>query len=262
MTVVNRDDQLQSVNRALDIVCAIAERHELGISELTRKLVFSKSTVHRVLQTLTTRGFVERTRSGRYRLGLKVLELGNSYRFQLDLVEIAEPILKELSQLLNANTHLAKLDQTEVVDLTRVEYPMPVRVAKFSILRRPAHCTGLGKVLLAYSGKATLDQALQKLSKLTAKTITQPQRFLQELRRIRELGYGIDNEEFSLGIRCVAAPVFSDTSEVIAAISVSALITHLTYDKVPEFVKHVMRSAHEVSTRLGYRALAKASSSN
>jgi len=198
------------------------------------------------------RGFTERTRARRYRLGLKVLELGNSYRFQLDVVETAEPILKELSQLLNANTHLAKLDKAEVVDLTRVEYPVPLRTAKFPILRRPAYCTALGKVLLAYSGKATLDQALQMLSKVTAKTITQPQRFLQQLHHIREVGYGVDDEEFSLGVRCVAAPVFSNTSEVIAAASVSAPTTCLTYDKLPEFAKHVMQSAQEISTRLGY----------
>src|SRR6478609_381900 len=110
MSPAGSGEALQTVDRALDILCMFAEADEVGVSELARRLELPKSAVHRVLHTLTMRGFLEQTANRRYRLGLKVLELGNVCRLRMDLAKIAAPILEQLSTRANCNSHLAKLD--------------------------------------------------------------------------------------------------------------------------------------------------------
>lgn len=151
---------LQTIDRALDVLCAFSAREELGVSEMARSLGLPKSATHRILETLAQRGFLDRGDNRRYRLGLKVLELGNACRFRLSLVNIAQPVLRELSMHVNCNSHLAKLDGLEVVDLLRNEYPAPMRIARSPMLRRPAHCTALGKALLAFGAPSLAQDAI------------------------------------------------------------------------------------------------------
>jgi DNA-binding IclR family transcriptional regulator len=246
---------LQTVDRALDILCAFSDKDEIGISDLSRKLKLPKSVVHRVMHTLALRGFVEQGENRRYRLGLRVLELGNVCRLRMELLSVGAPIIKALSVQANCNSHLAKMDGMEVVDLVRSEHPAPVRVARMPILRRPAHCTALGKAILAFGDAARVDAVVRAgLSRLTHRTITQPTRFRGELSRIRERGFAIDNEEFYAGIRCVAAAVFDDSGQPIAGVSLSALITHITEDRVEHFGSLVMDAARRISAHVGYRS--------
>src|SRR5581483_5292195 len=239
----------------LEVLSAFTDREDLGISDVARRLALPKSAVHRVMRTLANGRFVEQTPSRRYRLGLKILELGNLCRLRLDLVRRAQPTLESLSNRAGANAHLAKLDGVEVFDLLRVEHPAPMRITRNPMLRRPAHCTALGKAILAFESAARVDEILASgLPRLTRKTITNPDRFRDELARVRRRGYAIDNEEFYAGTRCVAAPVFDDGGRVVAAMSVSCLITHLTEDRLPDFAALVMDAAQHLSAQLGYQA--------
>lgn len=245
---------LQSIDRALDVLCAFGSKDEFGVSEMGRALGLPKSATHRILETLTERGFLEQGANRRYRLGLKVLELGNACRLRMGLANIAQPILRALSIQVNCNSHLAKLDGLEVVDILRTEYPAPFRIAQTAMLRRPAHCTALGKVLLAFAEPPLAEVAAAAgLPRLTRYTITKPDRFMTEMERVRRRGYAVDNEEFYTGRRCLAAPVFDEHGRVLAAVSVSAMITELTEDRVPLFAKMVMESAAQISEQLGYR---------
>jgi DNA-binding IclR family transcriptional regulator len=256
MIVEPPSTSLQSVERALDVLCAFENKDEFGISELSRVLKLPKSAVHRVMLTLVGKGFVEQNSRRRYRLGLKILELGNVCRLRLDLASVAQPILNDLSIKANSNVHLAKLDGTEVVDLVRIEFPAPLRVARAPMLRRPAHCTALGKAMLAFGKPYLVERVLaEKLGRLTRKTIVDPARFRSELQRTRTRGYAIDNEEFYSGTRCVAAPVCDESGEVVAAVSVSGLITHVTEDRLAHLGEMVMESARAISMRLGNREL-------
>jgi DNA-binding IclR family transcriptional regulator len=244
----------RSVDHALEVLCAFAEKEELGISDLARRLNLQKSGVHRIVRALASKGFVQQRANRRYSLGLRVLELGNMYRLRLDLARNAEPILRPLSERMNANAHLARMENSEVLDLLRVEYPTPLRVTRSPMLRRPAHCTALGKVLLAFGPDEQLQRVLRRgLSRMTAKTITHPERLHAELERIRERGYAVDDEEFYPGIRCIAAPVFDEDGKITAAMSVSGLITHVTEDRVPQFGDAVMHAAAALSEQLGFR---------
>jgi IclR family transcriptional regulator, KDG regulon repressor len=216
---------LQTIDRALDVLDAFGSKHEFGVSEMARTLGLPKSATHRILSTLAERGFLEQGANHRYRLGLKVLELGNACRLRMELTSVAQPILHSLSVETNCNSHLAKLDGIEVVDLLRTEYPAPFRISRTAMLRRPAHCTALGKALLAFSEpRVVADVVAAGLPRLTRYTITLPERYLAELERVRRRGYAVDNEEFYAGRRCLAAPVFDEHGRVIAAIS------HLRHD--------------------------------
>ena len=247
------DGDLQTLLRGLEVLNAFTERDEFGISDLARRLGMPKSAVHRVMRTLARGRFVEQTPARRYRLGLKILELGNLCRLRLDITARAQLILENLSSRAGANVHLAKLDGNDVVDLLRVEHPAPLRITRSPMLRRPAHCTALGKVLLAHESPFRIDEIVKAgLPRLTRKTITQPERFLNELARVRKRGYAVDNEEFYPGTRCLAAPVFDDAGRVVAAISISCLITHFTEDKEPDFSALVQDAARQLSRQLGF----------
>jgi IclR family KDG regulon transcriptional repressor len=244
---------LQTIDRALDVLCAFTSRDELGVSELARMLDLPKSAIHRAIETLTSRGFLEQGINRRYRLGLKVLELGNVCRLRMELVNVAQPVLRDLSVQANCNSHLAKLDGLEVVDLFRTEYPAPLRIARSPMLRRPAHCTALGKALLAYGEPALAEGVIAAgLPRLTRYTITKPERFVAELQRIRKRGYAIDNEEFYAGRRCLAAPVFDESGQALAAISITNMITEFTEDRIPAFAQLVMESARRISANCGW----------
>lgn len=250
---------LQTIDRALDILTAFAAKHEFGVSEMARAVGLPKSATHRILTTLAERGFLEQGGNHRYRLGLKVLELGNACRLRLDLATVAQPILESLSVQANCNSHLAKLDGLEVVDVLRAEYPAPFRISRTAMLRRPAHCTALGKVLLAFGNpNLAAEIAAAGLPRLTRLTITKPERFFAELDRIRRRGFAVDNEEFYAGRRCLAAPVLDEKGHVVAALSISAMITEITEDRVPVFARMVVESAARISEQLGYDAKAHA----
>ncbi len=248
------EDDLQTLLRGLEVLNAFRDREDFGISDLSRRLGLPKSAVHRVMRTLANGRFVEQTPARRYRLGLRVLELGNLCRLRLDLATRAQPILESLSNRAGANAHLAKLDGVEVFDLLRVEHPAPQRITRNPMLRRPAHCTALGKAILAFESSARVEEILGAgLPRLTRKTITQPERFLNELARVRKRGYAVDNEEFYPGTRCVAAPVFDYSGRVVAALSVSCLITQLTEDRVQHYAAVVVGAAQHLSAQLGYQ---------
>ena len=246
---------LQTIDRALDVLAAFASKHEFGVSDMARAVGLPKSATHRILSTLTERGFLEQGSNHRYRLGLKVLELGNACRLRMGLTTIAQPIMESLSIQTNCNSHLAKLDGIEVVDLLRTEYPAPFRIGRTAMLRRPAHCTALGKALLAFSDpRLAAEAAAAGLPRLTRYTITNPERFQAELERVRQRGYAVDNEEFYAGRRCLAAPVFDEHGRVAAALSVSGMITDVTEDRVPAFAKIVIESASQITEQLGHTA--------
>jgi IclR family acetate operon transcriptional repressor len=243
-----------ALENALNVLGVFAEKDEMGISEVARRLAIPKSGVHRVVRTLVARGFVEQRPNRRYCLGVRLLELGNLYRLRLDLIRLAEPVLRRLSTTANANAHLARLENAEVLDLLRVEHPAPLRVARSPMLRRPPHCTALGKALLAFGSAAQIDRTIAAgLPRLTARTITRPDRLLAELSSIRERGFAVDNEEFYAGMRCIAAPVFDENGEAAAAMSISGLITQVTEDRVEVYAALVVECSLELSVHLGYR---------
>jgi DNA-binding IclR family transcriptional regulator len=264
-TVVTRPDlgaqgvspryRIQSIERAVSILNAFSpEDPELGVTELAERLGLHKSTVHRFMVNLDAAGLVERNpRTGRYRLGLRIFELGGLVMQQMNLWDEALPFLEGLVHDTGETGHLAVLDGGEAIYIERVEARRALRVPSAIGRGYPAHATNLGKVLLADLPRERVEQIVAErgLAAYTPHTITDLQRLEAELERIRALGYAIDNEEYDEGLRCIGAPVRDHSGYVVAALGIGGPVTRITPDRVDELADLVMTAARGLSRRLG-----------
>lgn len=245
-----------SVSRALEILDLMG-RHggELGVSAIAQDLNLCKSTAHRLLSTLEQRGYVEKNpRTRRYRLGLRLFELGHVVMQQMELRAEARPYLEELTQISGEVVHLGILDQGEVVYIDKVESLHTITMFSRVGRRAPVHCTGLGKALLAFQPAQEQDRIIlaRGLRRFTENTVTDPDTLRRNLELIRTQGYAIDNEEHESGIRCIAVPIRDHTGQVVAAVSISAPAMRFDWNKVEAVKPEIIRVGKAISRRLGF----------
>lgn len=248
---------VQSVVRALDILeCFDGQLVELRISEISDQMQLSKSTVYGLVNTLVTKGYLEQNvQTKRYRLGIKLFELGSLVYKRMDLRNEAKPFCEELVSKHNATVHLAAHYGDEIVYIDKVDAPGAMIVYSQTGKRAPMHCTGVGKAILAFLGDDELKHFLAKgnLEKYTEHTITCSEELSREMLHVRSCGYAIDNEEIETGLRCVAAPIFNHLNQPVAAISVSAPTARLPMENIEAVAKDVQSCARQISQRLGYK---------
>jgi DNA-binding IclR family transcriptional regulator len=265
-SAANSPYQVQVLDRALAILDTLsAQGPDLSLGEVSDKLDLHKSTTHRLMMVLERHKLIERNSvNGRYRLGLKLFELGTRAISQLDLRERARPFLEKLVLETSETVHLCILDDSEVVYLDKVEPVRSIRMATSVGRRNPAHCTAVGKAIMAYLSEAQVEEIIRKqgMKAMTANTITSLVELKKELKAVRERGYAIDNEEIEEGVRCVGCVVRNFSGEPLAAISVSAPAFRLTKDKVKGLSQPVVAAAHAFSRELGFKQEALAHSSN
>ncbi len=252
--------QIRAVARALDLLTAFSTSDpELTLTELSSRRNLSVSTTYRLLATLESRGYVERnSQTGGYSLGVACLDLGAVFLSQLDLRERVLPLLEALREECKETVHLAILDtdRMEAIYLEKLEGLLPIGMMGSRVGgRAPAHCTGLGKCMLAYVPEADVHDfyASTGLEPRTSNTITDLDELRLELIKTRERGYAIDDVEHEPDVKCVAAPVWDHRQVVVGAISVSGpeqRIDRLMTEH--DLVARVQRTAHEASIRLGY----------
>ncbi|MCB8818278.1 IclR family transcriptional regulator [Desulfosporosinus shakirovi] len=249
---------VQSVNRALDILgCFKGQAIELGISEIPEKMELSKSTVYGLVNTRLTKGYLEQNpQTKRYRLGIKLFELGTLVYNRMDLRNEAKVFCEELGGKYNTTVHLAAHYGDEIVYIDKVDAPEAVIVYSQTGKCATMHCTGVGKVILAFLSEDELKQVFAKedFKKYTEHTITDQEELYRELRRIHSRGYAVDNEEIETGLRCIAAPIFNYMNQPVAAISVSAPTVRLPLEQIEAIARDVQYYALQISQRLGYRS--------
>ena len=247
--------RIQSVERAVAILNAFsAEEPELGVTELADRLDLHKSTVHRFLVNLEAAGLVERNRhTARYRLGLRIFELGGLVLQQMSLWDEALPFLEGLVRDSGETGHLAVLDGGEAVYIEKVEARKALRIPSAIGRGYPAHATSLGKLLLAHLTADARDLVLAErgLSRCTPNTITGRDRLNTELDLIRSQGFAVDDEEYEEGLRCIGAPIVGHTGHVVAAIGIGGPVTRVTPQRVGELAELVMSAAASLSRRMG-----------
>jgi IclR family KDG regulon transcriptional repressor len=247
--------RIQAIERAVSILNAFSpEDPELGVTELAERLGLHKSTVHRFMVNLDAAGLVERNpRTGRYRLGLRIFELGGLVMQQMNLWDEALPFLEGLVHDTGETGHLAVLDGGEAIYIERVEARRALRVPSAIGRGYPAHATNLGKVLLADLSRERVEAIVAErgLAAYTPHTITDLPRLEAELERIRALGYAVDNEEYDEGLRCIGAPVRDHSGHVVAALGIGGPVTRITPDRVDPLAELVMTAARGLSRRLG-----------
>lgn len=252
-----RDPTVQSVERAVAILRSFSRgKPERGVNELARELGLHKSTVSRLLGTLERQGLVARNpQTGAYRLGLELIVLAAQVVEHIDLREIARPHLRELSERCQETVNLAILHEGQVMDLE--QFAPPVRSVKnigWVGRRMPPHCTAAGKVLLAHLPPDKLERFLQsRLERLTPRTITDPERLREELRRVRVEGYAVAEEELEDGLNALAAPIHDHTGAVNAAVSLAGPAFRMPPAVFPQLAALLMETCARISAELGYR---------
>ncbi|MGB5933073.1 MAG: IclR family transcriptional regulator [Anaerolineae bacterium] len=226
MSEPGRRYQIRAVERALDLLSTFSTSEpELSLTKLSSRLDLNPSTTFRLLMTLQSRGYLEQNPENRkYQLGVACLELGSVFLNQSDIRKEALPILSSLRDDCEETVHLARLAGSEVVYLEKLDGLLPIGIMGSRIGgRAPAHCTGLGKAMLAYEPESEIRElcAESGLRRFTPNTITDLTELLGELACIRERGYAIDNEEHEADVTCVAVPIWNYRQKVVGAISVS-----------------------------------------
>lgn len=247
---------VQSVDRALSILEAISNYNEgLGITEISEKLGLHKSTVHRLLATLIYKDYVVQDKStNKYRLTMKLFELGNKKREGLDILSASKAYTKELMRSVNEVVHLVIRDNNDIVYIDKVEADNTIRMASTIGKRAPLYCTSVGRAMIAFLDEKEIEEIWKssKIEKLTKNTITDLEVFKKELKTIRRKGYAQDDEENELGVRCVGAPIFNLHGEVEGAISISGPSIRVTKARAEKIAKEVKKYSDMISKELGY----------
>jgi DNA-binding IclR family transcriptional regulator len=243
-----------AVERALNILEAAAQRRDgLTNAEISRKLGIPKSSASYILRTLEKRSYLRReAETGRYRLGLKILSLGGDAQANLDIADVALPFMRILGEKIRMTVHLAVLDQGEAVYIEKVEAPGFFKVNTWVGRRMFLHSTSVGKCLLAWLPKHEIETMVrqQGLKKRTPKTITSIAKLLADLDRVKHSGHAVDDEENSLGARCLGAPIFDATGNVTAALGASGTLTQTDETEMPRIIEALRETARRISRQL------------
>lgn len=245
-----------AVEKAIQILqCFKDGEEEYGPAELGRILNANRSTIFHILRTLEHYGLLQRNESTKkFRLGYSLLDLGNVVLRRMDLRTIAKPMMQELVDETGETVLLTILDGQSVMVVGRVESRRRVRTTSSVGARLPVSATADGKVFLAWAADSVVDAVLGPgpLRRFTEVSITDAEAFKRELARVREQGYGVDDEEYSSGVRGISAPVRDFRGKVVAAITLAGF--GISDERLPELIDKVVSTAAEVSQRLGATA--------
>lgn len=245
-----------AVERALGILETLAAVPAgLTHSEISRRLEIPKSTATYLLRSLERRGYLRREGTrGKYHLGLKVLGLHRSALAGLEIRELAQPLLQALVERTQLTVHLAVLYHDQAIYVEKAEAAGFVRMDTWVGRRMDVHCTSVGKALVAFRPQAEVETLLRRrgMARNTPRTITSPARLLRELAEVRARGYAVDDEENSLGVRCLAAPVFDAAGAVVAAVGVTGTTAQVSKTTQARIAEQMQEAARKLSRQLGY----------
>jgi len=250
-----RDGGVQSVDRALSILETLAEDDEgYRLSDLAVRTGLSASTVHRLLATLESRRFVQFDRAeSKWHVGSRAFTVGASFARRRNFSAQAIPYLRKLRDLTRETANLAVVDDEFIIVLTRMESREIMRSLTQVGGRVAMVTSGVGKAVLATYSDEDVGAVIRHhgMPRLTEKSIVRPSDLFKELENIRKQGFALDDEEACMGLRCIAAVVYNDCAEPLAAISVSGMTSRLTDDRLPEVGQIVREVAGELTVALG-----------
>lgn len=242
--------------KGLQMLEAVASsNHPRGVSDLGRELGMTRSNAHRLLQTLSARGYVRHDpERGHYEPTLRLFELGSAVAMRLDVRTVAHPIMQMLAREVDENTILSVRDGPEVLVLDRVEGTRTLRTYTPLGARSPMHATSPGKLLLAYGSGEVVDAVAHALTKFSPQTIASRPLLDVELARIRAQGYAVARAEWHEDVAGISAPIRRGDGEIIAALTVSGPVVRFRPAQIKTYLPHVLSAARAISERLGYRA--------
>jgi len=244
--------KLEGLDRVVAILDLLGESDSsLSLAEICRQMSLRKSTAHRALMALERTGLIERAPSHRYRLGLKLYDMGNRAVEQIDLRARMHPYLRKLALRVGHTVHLGVLHKTRVVYIDKIEpINRHVCISSRTGTSNPVYSTSLGKAILAFLPPEEVAKTISAIRfvSFTSKTLASADELMGALERVRRRGFSVDDEEMELGTRCVGAPVFDSSKGAIAAVSVSGPASRLTAHCVPVIAEHLIRCCQEISS--------------
>ena len=250
---------VQSAERIFDILEKLAQNGAMGLTELGQELSLSKSTTHRLLNSLAVMGYVQKDEmTGKYQLTFKILEIAGKLLNRLDILSVAHKYLEHLMKETHETVHLIQSEGCNIVYIDKVESDdasSSIRMASRIGLRLPMICTAVGKALLAELPEKEVLRVWNNstVQKYTPNTIVSLEDLLRELQDVRRQGYALDNEENELGVRCIAACVKDYTGKCVNAFSISAPISRMSDERIEELSTYVLKTRRDLSEALGYR---------
>lgn len=247
------DFYLKTVDRALHLLLQFSNEHpEWSTSELAQVLGLHRSIVYRMLTTLERREFVTQTdHPGRFRLGLKLIELGNVVLASMDLRRIAYPMMARLARETGESAFLTVISNDHSLCIDKIDGHQLVRAMISIGDRYPLHAGASSKILLAYLPSNTIDALIARgLAPITPNTITDPERIKEDLLMIRKQGWAYSIGELTLGAACVAVPLRNSNGAVVAAVSIAGLISRFGEDRLPMLINMTRQVSEEISTQL------------
>lgn len=247
---------VQSVARALEILELFQKSRTLGISDIAEAMELSKSTIYGLVNTLVTFGYLEQeSETKKYRLGMKLFELGTTVEQRMDLRREARPFCEDIAKRYGQTVHLATHWEGEVVYIDKFDQPDFLISYSQVGKRAPMSCTGVGKALLAYLPLSYLEQYVfsKPLPQKTSHSLSTKEALLENLEEVRRRGYAVDDEEIELGLRCVAAPIFNHQGQPVAAVSLSGMVNKMTPEVLASLAVDLVACAAAISAQLGYQ---------
>lgn len=247
-----------AVSRALDILELFLDQASLSAPQITERLGLPRTTVHELVTTLVDRGYLDAVAGAptRFRLGMRLFQLGSQFTDRLDLVREAQEAAGAVAAVCDETVHVAVLDGTNVVYVAKVDSTHPVRMVSSVGRRLPAHLTAVGKMLLSGLSQEALDARLPRgaaLPGMTPRSITSPAKLRSHLADVREQGVAWDDCESNEAVRCVAAAIRDHTGRMVAAMSISVPTMRWTDELAREWAKLIRDGADALSQRLGFR---------
>ncbi|MDO6459151.1 IclR family transcriptional regulator [Granulosicoccaceae sp. 1_MG-2023] len=258
MTV--NDKKLNTVGKAISVIEAIrTARKPLSIKEISEAVGLNKSSLHHHVKSLAEYGYLQQEPETRkYDIGLNLVRVGQSYLQRLDVRERGHSYLEQLSKQLNETVHMLVLDHDEAVYVDKVDVhhqPGALQCTSFIGLRTDVYSTASGKVLLSNLERGSLDAILKNLQMQprTPHTLTDVAAFEKELMATKERGYGLDLQEHSLGLQCIAIPVLNSHSQCVAAVSVSTPVATISRDVLEtDVLSKLLETGRQISAAMGY----------
>ncbi len=245
---------VKALERALLLIGIVAEADSLSLTDLSQRAGIPASTAHRLLITLQNFGYLEfRPDSQQWSIGVEAFRIGSSFARRIKVVDAGRPMLRELMAQTGETANMAVADSGDVVFVSQVETHEPIRAFHRPGTRAHMHASGIGKALLAHFDAARLDTWMRDkgLAAYTDNTICEPQALRRELETTRNRGWAIDNEERTLGMRCVAAAIYNAHGEAIAGISVSGPTVRIPDRVLNEYGVLVRQAADRITESIG-----------
>ena len=245
---------VQSLDRGMQILSILEQKGSAGVTEIAAELGVNKSTASRLLDTLKKHDMVQvDPATKKYRLGFRILYLGEGIKRNINVIATARPFLSQLCDELNESVHLCAFNNGTVYVVDQVRSKSVYNLSANVGMAEPLHSSSVGKCILAFKPPAMVEQLLKdyQFTAYTPRTITNLNDLMKHLAVIREQGYAIDNEELTPGVRCIAAPIYNYRGNVTYSLGVSGPTSHIKPSTLDRYVSALLSASNQISVSLG-----------